>query len=57
MHLSAPGYVLIILPLLLAGVWRLSLSDGDENPIQSTLAVVGTLAVLWIVVSAIASYG
>ena len=56
MHLSAPGYVLIVLPLLAVGIWLLSRSDGDDNPAERTLAVLGTLALLWIVVSAIASY-
>lgn len=56
MHLAAPGYVLVVIPLLYLGVWRLSVTDGEEHPHERTLACVGALAILWIVVSAIASY-
>lgn len=56
MHLDAPGYVLAITPLIYLGIWRLCLSDGEERPHERTLAVVGSLAILWIVISAIGSY-
>jgi hypothetical protein len=56
MRLDAPGYVLVVLPILAALVWSLSRSDGDRNPAERTLAVVGALAIVWILVTAIAAY-
>jgi hypothetical protein len=56
MHLNAPGYALVVIPLLYVGVWRLSVSDGEEHPHEHTLACVGALAILWILVSAVTAY-
>jgi hypothetical protein len=61
MHLTAPGYVLLVAPLLTCGVWLLARSDApshhtDATPAEETLLIVGTLAILWIIVSAAASY-
>lgn len=35
MHLDAPGYVLVVMPMLVTLVWSRRRSDGDRNPTRS----------------------
>jgi hypothetical protein len=56
MRLDAPGYALGVVPFTAALVWFASHGDpGRAGP--RVVRVMGAIALIWIAVSAITSYG